>query len=103
MSLFYSRRIGHSPSYSPNLEIGEYLKSPDNTTILSAIKFSGKTARGLSVGVLQSLTANEKATINTPSGDRSVVVEPLTNYVVTRMQQDLNKSNTVIGGIFTSA
>ncbi len=102
MSIFYSRRIGHSPSYVPTPADNEYIKTHDNTTILSAIKFSGKTASGLSVGVLQSLTANEKATINSLSGDRKVSVEPLTNYIVARVQQDFNKSNTILGGILTS-
>lgn len=102
MSLFYSRRIGHSPSYSPDLNAGQYLKTPDNTTILSAVKFSGKSSKGLSVGVLQSLTANEKAKVHSASGDEKIIVEPLTNYLVGRVQQDFNKSNTILGGIFTS-
>ncbi len=102
MNLFYSRRIGHSPSYKPDLTDDQHIKSPDNTTILSAVKFSGKTSKGLSVGVLQSLTANEKATIKSSTQEEKVSVEPLTNYMVARVQQDLNKSNTIVGGIFTS-
>jgi hypothetical protein len=101
-SIFYSRRIGHSPSFQPSLNNQEYIKAPDNTTILSAFKFSGKTAKGLSVGVLHSFTANEKATINSPSGNREVSVEPFTSYTVARIQQDINQSNTMIGGIFTA-
>ena len=101
-SLFYSRRIGHAPSYQPGLREREYIKAPDNTTILSALKFSGKTAGGLSVGAIQSFTANERATINSLSGDRKVSVEPFTSYAVTRIQQDINQSNTMIGGILTA-
>lgn len=101
-SVFYSRRIGHSPSYQPTLKDQEYIKAPDNTTILSAVKFSGKTSKGLSVGALQSFTANEKATINSVTGDRKVSVEPFTSYAVARIQQDFNQSNTIIGGILTS-
>ncbi|HAH24423.1 MAG TPA: hypothetical protein DCL77_11835, partial [Prolixibacteraceae bacterium] len=41
-SLFYSRRIGHSPEYRPELGDHEYMKYPDNTSILSAVKISGK-------------------------------------------------------------
>jgi len=100
--LFYSRRIGHAPSYHPTLKDQEFIQSPDNSTILSAVKFSGKTANGLSVGVLQSFTANEKATINSPAGNRKVSVEPFTSYAVARIQQDFNQSNTLLGGIFTS-
>ena len=101
-SVFYSRRIGHSPSFHPVLKEQEFINAPDKTTILSAVKFSGKTANGLSVGALQSFTANEKATINSPSGDRKVSVEPFTSYAVARVQQDFNQSNTMFGGILTS-
>jgi hypothetical protein len=101
-TLFYSRRIGHAPSFHPALKELEYIKQPDNTTILSAAKFSGKTSKGLSLGVLQSFTANEKATINAPTGDRQIGVEPFTSYAVARVQQDFNQSNTLLGGIFTS-
>ncbi len=101
-SVFYSRRIGHAPSFHPALLNEEYIKAPDKTTILSAVKFSGKTSGGLSVGALQSFTANEKATINSPSGDRKISVEPFTNYAVVRIQQDYNQSNTLLGGILTS-
>ena len=101
-SLFYSRRIGHSPSLRPALKDKEYMKAPDNTTILSALKFSGKTSKGLAIGALHSFTANEKATINSPSGDREVSVEPFSSYTVVRLQQDFNQSNTMFGGIFTS-
>lgn len=101
-TLFYSRRIGHSPSLNPALKEKEFIKNPENTTILSAAKFSGKTSNGLSVGVLQSFTANEKAIINSPSGNRKVSVEPFTSYAVARIQQDFNHSNTLLGGILTA-
>jgi hypothetical protein len=75
---------------------------PDNTSILSAVKLSGKTAKGLSVGVLQSITANEFARIDSASIKRNLNVEPLTNYAIVRVQQDFKQGNTVIGGILTS-
>lgn len=101
-SIFYSRRIGHSPSYTPALKNNEYMDYPDKTTILSAEKISGKTSDGFSICVLQSLTANENAVINSSGSDRNVRVEPLTNYTLARVQQDFNAGNTVLGGIFTS-
>ncbi len=42
-NLFYSRRIGRSPQYYPDTEEGEFLDMPENTTILSAFKITGKT------------------------------------------------------------
>ena len=100
--IFYSRRIGHLPSYSPELNDDEYMKYPDNNTILSAVKLSGKTSKGLSVGVLQSLTANGFARIDSAGIKSRMNVEPLTNYAIVRVQQDFKQGNTVIGGILTS-
>jgi len=101
-NIFYSRRIGHSPTYRPALGDHEYIDFPDNTAILSAAKVSGKTSDGLAVGVLQSLTAREQAKINSSGTNRNVSVEPLTNYFIARVQKDFNEGNTMLGGIITS-
>ena len=101
--LFYSRRVGHAPSYEPALEEGEYAKKPENTSILGALKFSGKTEKGLSVGIMESVTQQEYADISSPEEDYRMVVEPLTNYFVGRVQKDINNSNTMVGGMVTSA
>jgi hypothetical protein len=100
--LFYSRRIGHRPSYSPDLEDNEYARSPDNTAILGAVKLSGKTNDGISIGILESVTAKEMGDIDTPGERYSQTVEPLSNYFVARLQKDYNNSNTLIGGMFTA-
>lgn len=79
-----------------------FADQPQNTTILGAAKFSGKTKNGWSIGVLESITDKEYAEID-DNGQRSKeLVEPLTNYFVGRLQKDFNKSNTFIGGIFTA-
>ncbi len=101
-NLFYSRRIGRSPQGFANTITGEFSEQPDVTTILGAAKFSGKTKDGWSIGVLESLTAKENATISDGTNKRKEVVEPLTNYFVSRVQKDFNNNNTFIGGIFTS-
>ena len=101
-SLFYSRRVGHAPSFYPTLNSNEFINYPDNTTILGAAKMSGKTAKGFSIGVLQSLTANEYAGIDSFGKRKHLNVEPLTNYALVRVQQDYKQGNTMLGGIFTS-
>jgi hypothetical protein len=102
-SLFYSRRIGHSPSRPVYPNSNRFVKSPDKTSILSAVKFSGTTSDGLSVGLIQSVTANEFAKVSDTDGNRSVIkVEPLTSYTVARIQKGYNAGNTVVGGIMTS-
>ncbi len=100
--LFYSRRIGHIPMYYYEPDSGEYVNQPENTSILGALKLTGKTSKGLSVGIVESLTSREYTEISSPEGERKMVAEPLTNYFVGRVQKDINKSNTMIGGMFTS-
>jgi hypothetical protein len=101
-NLFYSRRIGRYPHGYPSTYGNEYVKMPESTTILGAMKISGKTKKGLSVGILESLTAREDALIDNNGIRRKETVEPLTNYFVGRIQQDFDKGETVIGGIFTA-
>ena len=100
--LFYSRRVGSSPHGYPNTGNGEYVKMPLNTTILGAAKFSGKTKKGVSIGILESVTEREMATIDDHGQQRKEMVEPLTNYFVARVQKDIKSGNTVLGGIFTA-
>jgi hypothetical protein len=101
-NLFYSRRIGRYPHNYPSIGSNEYVKMPESTTILGAMKISGKTKKGLSVGILESLTSREDALIDNEGIRRKVTVEPLTNYFVGRVQQDFNKGETTIGGMVTA-
>jgi hypothetical protein len=100
--LFYSRRIGHAPSRDPSQEGAEVLDAPQMTTILTALKVTGKTAGGLSVGLLQSLTQKETARIAAPAGATGVGVEPLSSYSVGLLHKDWDKGNTSLGGMVTS-
>ena len=101
-NLFYTRRIGHTPVYHPELETNQYIDYPDNTSILSAVKISGKSKNGLAVGILHSLTAGENARLSTNGIKKHLRVEPLTSYTVGRVQQDFNEGTTVLGGIITA-
>ena len=101
-NLFYSRRIGRYPQYYPSIGSNEYVKMPESTTILGAMKISGKTKKGLSIGILESLTSREDALIDSLGVRRKETVEPLTNYFVGRVQQDFNKGETVLGAIITA-
>jgi hypothetical protein len=103
-NLFFSRRIGRSPQgFITTDDDNDFTDRPSNTTILGAAKFSGKTKDGWSIGFLESVTSKEVAEIVNKNGEtREALVEPLTNYLVTRVQKDFNKNNTFIGGIFTA-
>ncbi len=100
--LFYSRRIGSAPAYRPSLNNGESLSMPDQTSILNALKLTGKNRSGLSLGIINSLTAREKATIYSDENERKETVEPFTNYFIGRIKQDFNEGSTVLGGMVTS-
>jgi len=98
--LFYSRRVGRSPQYYPDFD---YVKMPESTKILGAAKVTGKTKNGLSIGILESVTNAEKAEVMNEGGtEEKRIVEPLTNYFVARLDQELNDGNTVVGGMLTS-
>ncbi len=101
-NLFYSRRIGKRPSYTPVLADGEYMKISGNTRILGAVKLSGKTKKGLSIGILESLTNKETAEIDNNGEKRRVAVEPFTNFFNARLQQDIKKGKTIVGGMITA-
>jgi len=101
-NLFYSRRIGVQPHYSPDLMDDEYMDAPEFTRILGAVKLSGKTRNGLSIGILESLTNEEVATIDKNGSRRKEVIEPMTNYFNARLQKDFDGGNTQIGGMVTA-
>jgi hypothetical protein len=102
VNMFYSRRIGHAPTFNPEAGAGEFVKNRDNTTILGALKVSGKTSGGLAVGVLQSITNKEYAQVGNAVSQRDVPVEPLTSTTLARVQQDYDEGSTMLGGIVTA-
>lgn len=100
--LFYSRRIGGAPHGFPSLDDGEFVDQPQQTSILGAAKFSGKTAKGLSIGLLESVTQKEYAEIDRDGERREELVEPGASYFIGRVLKDYNQANTIIGGVFTA-
>lgn len=100
--MFYSRRIGRSPHFEPETGDNEYARIPDNASILGAFKISGKTRKGTSIGLLESFTQRESADIDKNGTRSKYPVEPFTNYLVARVEQDIDKGNTVAGGLFTA-
>jgi hypothetical protein len=101
-NLFYSRRIGRRPQGYPELNEEWHADVPVSTTILGAAKLTGKTKNGLSLGFIEAVTAEEKAEIDTVGGRCFETVEPLTNYLIGRVQKDINDGKTIVGGIITS-
>jgi hypothetical protein len=90
--LFYSRRIGRSPSLR-----GLYgdAGTANSTPIAAATKLTGRTKSGLSFGVLDALTPKDEGV-----NDRTV--EPTANYAVLRANQDLRGGEAGISAIATA-
>jgi len=101
-TLFYSRRIGRAPHLTLYPDSGIYVSAPEQTTILGSFKLSGKTRKGLSLGIIESVTQYETATIDSAGVRHKEGIEPLTNYLIARVSQDFNKGTTTIGGILTA-
>jgi Domain of unknown function (DUF1083). len=97
-SLFYTRRIGRAPQGSPN---ADFVDSPSETTILGAVKLTGKLPGGWAIGELDALTAVEHAGFVTGAVSGRQVVEPLTNYFVSRGTKEIGDGSRV-GFMLTS-
>jgi len=100
--LFYSRRVGAQPlgfdDVSGELGQGEFLyKNPGVTRLLNATKVSGRTSKGLGVGVFNALSAASYATVqDSASGrQREVMTQPLTNYNIVVLDQSLPHNSYV--------
>jgi hypothetical protein len=101
---FYSRRIGRAPQGAGlAYNAGEFADVPENSTILGAAKITGRTSKGVTIGILDAVTRREQANVVGADGSRlKQEVEPLTNYFVARAKKDYRNGNLVIGGIGTS-
>jgi len=88
--LFYSRRIGRQPQLSDGSDA-----SASVTRIIGAAKLTGRTSGGLSVGVLDALTAREE-------NDGGSTSEPPTNYFVGRLMQDFRDGQSGVGIMATA-
>ncbi|PKD44003.1 DUF5916 domain-containing protein [Rhodohalobacter barkolensis] len=95
--LFYSRRIGRAPQ-GPVPGDPQFIDRPSQTPIAGAIKLSGKTSDGWSLGLLNALTLEQSASYSAEGDDiQNVSVEPLSNYTVGRLQRDFREGHTVVG------
>lgn len=100
--LFYSRRLGGTPidNSKPYDQLGaneEVSENPSETQLVNATKISGRTKGGLGIGVFNGVTKKMFASIkDTITGDtRQVLTDPLTNYNVLVLDQNLKNNSYV--------
>ncbi len=96
--LFYSRRIGGSPSAYPTVGNNEeIIENPATVNLINALKVSGRTKGGLGIGVLNAVTETTTAKIrsNFDQSIRSEVIEPLSNYSVLVLDQRFRKNSSL--------
>jgi hypothetical protein len=97
-NLFYSRRIGGSPSITPELFANESItESPAKVNLLNALKISGRTKNGLGIGVLNAVTERTEAIITNDitGATRKALIEPLANYNVFVLDQRFRKNSSI--------
>lgn len=106
--IFYSRRIGSEPEYYgdvyDNLDSTEkVMENPSETRMINATKVSGRTDKGLGIGVLNAITQRTTAFIrDTLTGEsRSFETQPLTNYNMIVFDQSL-KNNSYVSLVNTN-
>ena len=90
--LFYTRRIGRAPQLGS--DYGD-ANSPTATTIIAAGKLTGQTPGGLTIGVVDAVTQHEL-------GTQGRTIEPLTNYLVARLSQNLRHGESGVGAMLTA-
>lgn len=105
--VFYSRRIGRTPSlynYVNDLEsqvsmLSNYkvIKNPEVTKLYNAIKFSGRTKNKLGIGVFNAVTQPMRARVrNVGTGkDSTIITEPLSNYNILVLDQSFKGQSYV--------
>ncbi len=100
--LFHSRRIGRRPARLQLEEGDTEVDRPDATTIVGAVKLTGKQS-GLTYGALSAVTSAEEVEVDTVNLLRARrPAEPTTSYNVVRLQRDVRRGTSNVGVIATS-
>lgn len=100
--LFYSRRIGKTPTYfydAPYLidPQEKLVKNPSRSRLINATKLSGRTANGLGLGILNAVIENTYAVArDTITGtERNILTEPRSNYNIFVLDKQLVNGSSV--------
>ncbi|OAV44100.1 hypothetical protein A3850_006120 [Lewinella sp. 4G2] len=98
---FYSRRVGgsnHNPGavYDQMRDGETIMDNPGRATLYNAFKITGRTAGGTGVGFFNAVEQKTYATLQNAEGEeRRVKTNPLTNYNVAVVDQNLPNNSSV--------
>ena len=100
--LLYSRRIGRAPRGSVPSD-AVFSDVPTATTILGAAKVTGRVGDGWSLGILDAITAEERARhVDGEQRSSRTVVEPAANYLVARVRRQVRGGATRFGTLVSA-
>ena len=98
---FYSRRIGARPIdyykvFYEKRPSEIILENPEKTRLLNAVKLSGRTDKGMGIGILNAVTHKAEAVLeDTLTGEkRKILTAPYTNYNVTVADYAFGEGNS---------
>ncbi len=104
-NLFYSRRIGRIGGNPLRYwDVGNQLganevtaKNPEQVKLINATKISGRTQKGLGVGILNAITNTQYAVIenSVTKQTRKYETEPMTNYNVLVLDQTMKNNSSI--------
>ena len=99
--LFYSRRVGSTPINSYKLyevlgSTDKIISNPSQTKLVNASKISGRTAKGLGIGLFNAVSKRTEAIIERVDGTRKIIeTAPLSNYNIFVLDQNLKNNSSV--------
>ena len=97
-NLFYSKRIGSIPTYFDYRALKDddkIIKNPQEGKVLNTTKISGRTAKGLGIGLFNAVTKAMNADVEDAQGNtRQVETQPLTNYNIFVLDQSLKNNSS---------
>ena len=96
--LFYSKRIGSIPKYYNRSDISStetIIKDQSEAKVLNATKVSGRTAKGLGIGIFNAITKAMQTEVEDQQGSiRETETQPLTNYNILVFDQSLKNNSS---------
>ena len=100
-NLFYSRRVGGAPINGGRIhrEVGKnstLVKNPVETKLINATKISGRTSKGLGIGIFNAITKPQYSEfLDSNKVDYKIETSPLTNYNILVLDQTMKNNSSV--------